>query len=175
MAESDVTEFYGKISFDENHQVELPMLVTQARPGGEEQIVWMGSDATGDFIFPIPTWRRRECAEADGVGQECSGHGRCNDEGQCVCDEEWAGSTCSELLCPLGTYNSEGTYMPGFLHACVPCGDHATTLKPGSKVRASFLPHSTSTTLHVSHSIRRHMHMHMHIAHDGTHAQTHTA
>ena len=114
-----LNEFYGSVSFDANHQIELPMVVTQVAeglpryPGQVEEVVFPpAAVSTGSTAFPMPTWASRRCRALGPVStwsddgavegattttrltQECSGHGTCDDAGACVCASGWGGATC---------------------------------------------------------------------------------
>jgi hypothetical protein len=65
--------------------------------------------AAQTLFFPMPTWAQRECMWTTSANawpgnfdaaQACSAHGACNDEGVCVCENGWEGSTCASAISP---------------------------------------------------------------------------
>jgi poly [ADP-ribose] polymerase 10/14/15 len=110
-------EFFGPIQFGANGQnVGRSNLVVQYARGSLKELVVAPPSAVteGIFAFPMPTWSQRRCrvsgpgktwadsanVEKDLLPSECSGTGKCSDEGLCVCDEGWSGLLCSSHIVP---------------------------------------------------------------------------
>jgi hypothetical protein len=122
----NVPEFYASLNFNQNHQINLEMLVAQIAEGNvEEEIVYpYDKVTTGSMVFPMPTWAKRVCkrfgpavwtsantsgpsayATATRLTQECSGNGACSEAGTCVCTAGYEGALCertSSFTCPPG-------------------------------------------------------------------------
>lgn len=45
------------------------------------------------LAFPMPTWEYRRCQRK--YARECSGRGKCDQSGMCVCEGGWTGPSCS--------------------------------------------------------------------------------
>lgn len=139
---TDLWEFYGRVAFNMNHQIELSMVVLQVAEGADEEEVVFPENAvtSGQMRFPMPTWAQRRCGA---IGSEqannysagqlfnratgarvherlamvCSGNGQCSEIGTCVCNSGWTGRMCRfrDASCGPGT---EPSSVEG---ECTPC------------------------------------------------------
>jgi hypothetical protein len=126
---ANVSEFYGPIRFDANHQIAIPMLVAQVAEGETNEDIVYPSDAvtSGLMRFPMPSWAQRRCRAFGpvtvAIGQrrtvrksECNGQGTCDSDGRCQCVGGWSGAACTnqpDFRCPPGTGTS---YLPSSAH-----------------------------------------------------------
>lgn len=114
-------EFFSEFEFDANGQAISPMSLTQVQPGAVTETVVFEGDTFGG-VFPMPTWPLRRCLRTTGpqilkgVSLEdqghpeyfnhlggfliCSGLGRCDISGACVCDAGWKGEHCGDEYSP---------------------------------------------------------------------------
>lgn len=114
-------EFYSDFEFDANGQAISPMRLTQYQPGAVTETVVFEGDTFGG-VFPMPTWALRRCLrttgpqilkgvslEAQGFPDDfnhlggyliCSGRGRCDMSGACVCDAGMEGEFCEDTMKP---------------------------------------------------------------------------
>lgn len=78
---------YGNVTFDENNQIQTPMLVVQQQKTDTFSVIYPYESALASY-FPLPTWQVKECELNT---EDCSGHGQCNENGKCVCDPGYYG------------------------------------------------------------------------------------
>jgi len=90
----DVSEvsFFGKLAFDPQGRTTTRMLTLQIDGNLDTQIVAPLAVATQDLMYPVPTYRERECAAAG----RCGVNGVCNSEGGCTCTLGWTGALCTD-------------------------------------------------------------------------------
>jgi hypothetical protein len=102
---------YANVSFDGNNQITADLLIVQSLYDKSYTTVF---PKFTEAIYPMPTWKMKQC-EID--TNDCSGHGRCSTDGQCICDDQYYGkinvASC-ETYC-----NGERAYDSGRkLHFC---------------------------------------------------------
>ena len=118
---TNLHEFYANIVFDDNGQINAPMLVVQMQPRKQHEDVVYDDNGKqlARFVYPMPSWAQRRCG-ALGPGRSadnslaaatssdfialtdrprsalaaCSGHGRCAADGSCACNDTYAGLRC---------------------------------------------------------------------------------
>jgi hypothetical protein len=76
---------FANVTFDTNNQIVVDLVVVQAMQNLKNAIVLPNATAA---IYPISSWVTKECEIAT---NDCSGHGRCDAEGICVCDNPYYG------------------------------------------------------------------------------------
>lgn len=76
---------FANVTFDANNQIVADLVVVQAMQDLSNAIVLPSVTAT---IYPISNWATKEC---EIVTNDCSGHGRCDSEGNCACDNPYYG------------------------------------------------------------------------------------
>lgn len=80
---------YRNISYSNIHMPTFPMLVLQMQPSLTNNIVSPERFRETEVVYPMPTWMQRECSVDT---NDCSGHGSCNAEGVCICEEGYYGA-----------------------------------------------------------------------------------
>jgi len=119
-------EFYGNITFDEHGQASSKELVVLQNTYEDGVGVVPHVVDSSSFVYPMPTWEQRWCrnigpgktqadadwdARARSLSEECSGHGKCDGSGACLCETGYAGFDCSRLhMPPGGTVQSFGDF-----------------------------------------------------------------
>jgi hypothetical protein len=112
---------YANVSFDSNNQMIGKMLIVQALNDLTYTTVY---PKYTEAIYPMPTWETKQCEINT---NDCSGHGRCSSDGQCMCDDQYYGKLNFESC---DTYcDGERAYDPGRrVHFC----KNATTFHIGA-------------------------------------------
>jgi hypothetical protein len=78
--------FYNKIKYNSNNQIDASMLIVQMQDDLKHELVFPENVTT--VVYPMETWKSKQCATDS---QDCSGHGRCDSLGVCVCDDHYYG------------------------------------------------------------------------------------
>ncbi|KAL1519101.1 hypothetical protein AB1Y20_003366 [Prymnesium parvum] len=167
---ADFVDFYGPIRFDAHHQIDLPMLLLQARRSRlqavregqlEEDVVFpLTAVRTAPLAFPMPPWAQRRCrlfgpqfasnlsaGRHPAIGRlslECHGHGKCTAAGECACDDGWLGAACSVprgLRCDAGAEPSDESSDDFTCEPC-PVGKFKAA---ASNARCSSCPYASTT------------------------------
>ena len=110
LASMTLREFYATISYDEQNIIQNPRVVLQKTGiGVGVPYAYVGPPQITDaeLRFPTPTWAARRCKvlgpgmpvgawvpDMDNIPEECSGHGVCDDDGACKCNQGFAGGVC---------------------------------------------------------------------------------
>jgi hypothetical protein len=81
---------YANVSFDANNQIGAPMVVIQQQRSDTSNVIYPSISEGGSVLYPMPTWSTKTCEKET---SDCSGHGRCNDVGRCVCQPGYYGKT----------------------------------------------------------------------------------
>jgi hypothetical protein len=76
--------------FDSNNQIESPMLIVQQMYDDTYTMIYPKEATPGNTLYPMPTWTMKACEKET---SDCSGHGRCDDSGRCVCQQGYYGKT----------------------------------------------------------------------------------
>jgi len=82
----------GKLEFDENGQLKAPSLTVQYDTNGVVQTVYPPELSSGDMLYPMPSWDRRDCINLSGC-EGANGNltfvtgNTCDDLGMCVCGD----------------------------------------------------------------------------------------
>ena len=79
---------YRNMSFAENNQANIDFLVVQMQYDLTYRLVLPSAETNASVTYPMPTWASKEC-EISTV--YCSGHGKCNEAGHCICDTQYYG------------------------------------------------------------------------------------
>jgi hypothetical protein len=85
MRKSYFETIYANVSFDGNNQITADLLIVQSLYDKSYTTIY---PKFTEAIYPIPTWKMKQC-EID--TDDCSGHGRCSTDGQCICDDQYYG------------------------------------------------------------------------------------
>jgi hypothetical protein len=77
---------YNSIKYNSKNQIDASMLIVQMQDDLKHSLIF--PDNITAIIYPLETWKSKQCA-AD--TEDCSGHGRCDSFGVCVCDTQYYG------------------------------------------------------------------------------------
>lgn len=90
-----VETFYKNITFDSNMQADGEAVVVSRYPNvlSVASVVYPIRLRSEEYIFPMPTWARRDCD----FHTTCGENGECLNDGTCQCDEGWTGLSCREI------------------------------------------------------------------------------
>jgi hypothetical protein len=87
---SEFQTIYANVKFDANNQIEAPMIIVQQMYDDTYTMVHPHESTEGNTLYPMPTWKMKACEKET---SDCSGHGRCDDTGWCVCEPGYYGKT----------------------------------------------------------------------------------
>jgi hypothetical protein len=76
---------FTNVSFDTNNQITADLKIVQAQYDLTYTTVF---PKYTEAIYPMVTWTVKRC-EID--TNDCSGHGKCDSQGQCICDDQYYG------------------------------------------------------------------------------------
>eukprot|EP00928_Gymnodinium_smaydae_P029818 TRINITY_DN22351_c0_g5_i1.p1 TRINITY_DN22351_c0_g5~~TRINITY_DN22351_c0_g5_i1.p1 ORF type:complete len:916 (+),score=72.64 TRINITY_DN22351_c0_g5_i1:38-2749(+) len=121
-------EFYDNISFNSHGQIQSSFAVVQSDATGNVMKIDTSSSSLqsdGSIVFPLPSWKMRKClvTTMDRQGNECSGHGKCLNDGTCVCEANWEGEQCMTavsmsgmiaLYVTIGIFGSVSSLIAGY-------------------------------------------------------------
>ena len=79
---------YGNISFDENNQVLMSLLVVQVQKTLDYKMVLPHPAPGVTIVYPMPSWNTKTCSFNT---NDCAEHGVCNSDGVCICDTGYYG------------------------------------------------------------------------------------
>ena len=95
--------FYGNVSFTENGLYVSDTVAFQVAEDDKLFVVGPPSKASGDILYPMPTWAWRDCV----LGNNCSLQGQCQQDGMCICDPGYSPFRDECIVVPLENMQRE--------------------------------------------------------------------
>jgi hypothetical protein len=78
---------YRNITFV-NNQADVKMVIVQMPLDLQFELVYPTPEEGATLVYPMPSWSSKSCEFST---NSCAGHGKCNDDGNCVCDPRYYG------------------------------------------------------------------------------------